>query len=873
MQDLTCAKCRTRFDRFKYQPRLFPFCGHTFCTECISRLIVGQTAVCCPEDLRPQPSFDPARGIECFPLNVALMNLLSKTPASASKDEPKVISRETTRSHFCKHHHKLADLICLTDKKIICSKCALFGDHRNHEIKEIEDFKQIVRSRVSELSNELEKLRKPVSKLQVIESAEAATVRLDTKKRELFKIVEEGCLLVRQELIKKETLAKEQIDAVFNLLSQAVANTASGAKVLLQRREVLTKKWERANMLLNNQELDFDFFLDAFFGERECISASVRLLPELEAYETSARNELEILLQNVSVNVNTDEIRQDLTTIFTVVNRNVALRPKNDQLETTMERHLESRNCLPEPHPSLILSDQIKPSLNDFAQNDTSPVREVGEGAAAKTPTKKMTESGVGKIAFPAQQQQQQPSVVPKTKQTIQSFSSDEQSKQSQKSFDAEPSDGSNPAGDDHSDIWPTEHRPDDSSIQDIKEDNGNDENKAEDEASISKIIGDEMRIGAEDQNSQLSQDGDASNSQSQGLDASNSKDFIQAGIDDPILKGIETSKKNSSFLKPNQRIPHKRYPSSIDMQDGQGQMPHMSSEQFSGDYGDPSPVSMANANKRFSGRPTNFNNFQSAVRTSYSNIGSEFRGRTISGANFNSSLEGNFNPEAVYEDQWSKSRMLKRNTQVASSVLLPQNMSVQNSNYSQMFGTFGFPGVQPPIAHHSRFDGQQYGITENPGQEEYEYVDNRGDFGQGDRMARGDTLGGQNAPKVPKMDDEFEINLSSKNVNMARLPELMKAVNKNKKAKVLNLAYNFINEKGVELVLDKLANHPSIETIIFNGNTIEESVFDMLTKKGKTISKKIRTIMMKDVKTFKSLANIKKQINVLKRLNLKVEI
>lgn len=39
--------------------------------------------------------------------------------------------------NFCLSHHKNCDLVCLTDKKVICSDCVLFGEHREHKYQKI----------------------------------------------------------------------------------------------------------------------------------------------------------------------------------------------------------------------------------------------------------------------------------------------------------------------------------------------------------------------------------------------------------------------------------------------------------------------------------------------------------------------------------------------------------------------------------------------------------------------------------------------------------------------------------------------------------------------------------------------------------------
>lgn len=43
-------------------------------------------------------------------------------------------------SEFCEVHQVLKDIICITEKIKICPHCALFGSHKHHIFKRIEDF-------------------------------------------------------------------------------------------------------------------------------------------------------------------------------------------------------------------------------------------------------------------------------------------------------------------------------------------------------------------------------------------------------------------------------------------------------------------------------------------------------------------------------------------------------------------------------------------------------------------------------------------------------------------------------------------------------------------------------------------------------------
>jgi hypothetical protein len=46
------------------------------------------------------------------------------------------------RGDICPEHNVVMDIICLTEKKKICPHCALFGSHKHHAFRRIDDFQK-----------------------------------------------------------------------------------------------------------------------------------------------------------------------------------------------------------------------------------------------------------------------------------------------------------------------------------------------------------------------------------------------------------------------------------------------------------------------------------------------------------------------------------------------------------------------------------------------------------------------------------------------------------------------------------------------------------------------------------------------------------
>lgn len=59
---------------------------------------------------------------------------------------------------ICPIHKKKMELFCLEEKERICTNCALFGNHKNHEIEEEDEILKRINSRAEKFLEILEKL-------------------------------------------------------------------------------------------------------------------------------------------------------------------------------------------------------------------------------------------------------------------------------------------------------------------------------------------------------------------------------------------------------------------------------------------------------------------------------------------------------------------------------------------------------------------------------------------------------------------------------------------------------------------------------------------------------------------------------------------
>ena len=77
---MLCPNCQNDFNTDNHLPRIFIFCGHTFCHSCIEQQLAkseDNKSIACPECQTVNVAAD---GINSFPKNLVLLSV----PASAA---------------------------------------------------------------------------------------------------------------------------------------------------------------------------------------------------------------------------------------------------------------------------------------------------------------------------------------------------------------------------------------------------------------------------------------------------------------------------------------------------------------------------------------------------------------------------------------------------------------------------------------------------------------------------------------------------------------------------------------------------------------------------------------------------------------------
>ena len=163
-----CPNCNILFDLTDHLPRILPKCNHTLCTSCITKIFFDNSLkkIICPLD---KVEYDNINKINLFEVNKAFIENLKnensntdtemqdnseknsncKIPQSKSDGSilnstnsygkiisqlRKILNKNNNNQCSCEIHSLPINIICIDERKKICSQCALNDIHSTHQI-------------------------------------------------------------------------------------------------------------------------------------------------------------------------------------------------------------------------------------------------------------------------------------------------------------------------------------------------------------------------------------------------------------------------------------------------------------------------------------------------------------------------------------------------------------------------------------------------------------------------------------------------------------------------------------------------------------------------------------------------------------------
>ena len=264
-EKLKCPICNNLYDSSLHIPKILINCGHTICSFCISIKIHENlnNEIICPYDLLANNNITSA---DLLPTNRSLIDLIENIDKSEKNNlEVNISPLENITSDFlrksnsirtslknkpsniCLKHSLPLNIICVDDKKKICSQCALQSNHFNHQIFTDEEFMNQIDNLIDLFQDVDNKSQKYLNKNNI--SSSFILEKLNQK----FNIYKENINKKIKALIDNIIFQKNMIliflDERKNEILKKYNSTSYDIKQLIDQ----TKKW--MNLVQNKLEI------------------------------------------------------------------------------------------------------------------------------------------------------------------------------------------------------------------------------------------------------------------------------------------------------------------------------------------------------------------------------------------------------------------------------------------------------------------------------------------------------------------------------------------------------------------------------------------------------------------------------------------
>lgn len=169
---------------------------------------------------------------------------------------------EQSTGQKCAEHQSKAQLVCLTDRKIICTNCALFGVHKGHDYLKFEEFIEDCRAKMAPVLtvSKNKDLSKYFSEQKTRFSQFEA--RIKEKKEQMFKEISRVSGAIQESLRKQEQEARDQVKKRFEKFDARAKELGQLSADSRCRIESVNSTLDKIKMTLSSDIPDVEFLLE-----------------------------------------------------------------------------------------------------------------------------------------------------------------------------------------------------------------------------------------------------------------------------------------------------------------------------------------------------------------------------------------------------------------------------------------------------------------------------------------------------------------------------------------------------------------------------------------------------------------------------------
>lgn len=320
MSEFICSICEENFNKTINQPCLFPNCGHTFCKKCVETMITNNndSVLYCPEDNIQCKNYTKESGLASFPVNMILMSSIDKKELTTDTYKKGQKGSKFQFFKYCRSHRKPLDIICRTDSIMICSECALFENHQNHDVIRGPDFQKYAKDQLTSVTRLFEDLQNQQFMDSYETDIENLTKKIKTKQTAIETEVKKHFDSLFTLLTEKKEKLVGEIDSIFENFGNLISSIHLECCYLNKSKSDFLEKINKIKAILNSSSQEYEPILKHFYQKPNLNDDIHDLQKELDLITNVSQESLKNKLEKVQVSGNLNNISREIASSFTI---------------------------------------------------------------------------------------------------------------------------------------------------------------------------------------------------------------------------------------------------------------------------------------------------------------------------------------------------------------------------------------------------------------------------------------------------------------------------------------------------------------------------------------------------------------------------
>lgn len=154
---------------------------------------------------------------------MSLAKLLREKSATMSSINQEESSQESsTERQICQAHRKELEIICLTDRQMVCPHCALFGSHKDHQFKTVPEAQILMQQRRDQFADYRARKQTLEARLGSPEFKESVVGKIGEQKNRLVLDIKRKFAAVYENVRLAEKKAFEDVVKNFKAVYQRI---------------------------------------------------------------------------------------------------------------------------------------------------------------------------------------------------------------------------------------------------------------------------------------------------------------------------------------------------------------------------------------------------------------------------------------------------------------------------------------------------------------------------------------------------------------------------------------------------------------------------------------------------------------------------